>query len=350
MAPSLAKGWIDVVKSALVKSAILSLVFLGLRTYDPMYASVDCGLKVMNISDPQGYAGHPYWKELRYGHCSDEMVDQYVKNQSSSVEYFIGVTLEGQLYLFISCLVLLYQSWQLVKTRRFSFKLLPVLLFIGFWVANVILYMTHFEQDITYLTGGILHHAGVRGPGVNKKAKTISQGYVLCGIANRFFIHYALYKLLLQDKKLLSRFNIWMVLGMINLAMYFIVAMVSANHPIYHAMAINGSTPEMDNAWPYTRAWRAYAHCITHHQTGYSFGGDLFLDPIWDYQMDAFAWGHNQLFKLEAGSMGSNIFGMLHDSLQNIIGIFVIWIVSRLAALVMDDVSAEVEPSKKKNQ
>jgi hypothetical protein len=350
MAPSsLASGWIVVIKSAIFKSALLSLVFLGLRSYDPMYANVDCGLKVMNTSDPQGYAGHPYWRELRYGHCSDEMADQYVINQSSQMEYFIGVNIMSPLYMVPSCLVLLYQSWQMVKTRRFSFKLFPALLFLGFWIANVVLYTTHFEQDITYLTGGILHHAGVRAPAINKKAGTISQGYVACGTVNRFFMHYALYQLLIQDKKVLSRFNIWMVLGMINLAMHFALAMVGGNHPVYHAMAINGSTPEMDNAWPYTHAWLAYAHCITHHQTGYSFGGDLFLDPIYDRQMDAFAWGHNKLLNLQVGSMGSNLFSMVFDSLQNMIGIVIIWGFIRLAALVMDDVPT-VEPSKKKNQ
>jgi len=341
---SLSQGWTDVIIAALWKSAVLTLGFNLLRVYDPLYCNPHCGLKVMNTSDPVGYATHPHWKSLVYGECTDSQYKQWIQNQSSATEFALGMHVMNPIYLSISAVVLLYQSWQMIKARRFTFKLLPMLVFIGFWMANIILYNTHFEQDITYLTGGILHHAGHAGA-VNKKAGTIAQGYLICTTLNRIFFTYALYKLLSQDKKILSRFNIFMVLAMLNLSVYFAYSMVAENHPVYHAMAVNGSTPEMDNSWPYTKPWMAYAHCITHHDSGYSFGGDFFLDPIYDKQLDVYAMGHNAVLNLQVGTFSSNVFAWAFDSVQAILGVVVIYAIIHFCALFMDD-HEKLSPSK----
>ena len=59
------------------------------------------------------------------------------------------------------------------------------------------------------------------------------------------------------------------------------------------------ATKEMAGAWPYTDDYRAYKHCIVHHDTGESFAGDPVLDPLFDWQLHAFGNLHNNVLGLK---------------------------------------------------
>jgi len=64
----------------------------------------------------------------------------------------------------------------------------------------------------------------------------------------------------------------------------------------------------MVSAWPYTLESRAYKHAIVHHESGESFSGDPFLDPLFDYQLFAFGILHNDVLKLTIGSPAHYLF------------------------------------------
>jgi len=351
---SLVKGWKEVVISAIWKSSLLMLAFHSLRAFwDPLYCNVYCSLKLMNTSAPSGYASHPYWKDLNYGDsCTDEQLHQYVLNQSSAGEYTISYIM-SRLYTSSSVLVLLYHAWK--NRRSLSIGMIPALLWCGYWMANIIMMNTHFEQDITFLTGGILHHAKAAKPALDKKSGTNAQGYLVCGTLNRIFFHYAIYYLVSNDKKIFKKLNPWMVVAMMNIGAQLALQMVLNNHPRYHAAADGGMTPELASAWPWSFHWFAYYHVIIHHDSGYSFGGEPVLDPFYDWQLDAGAYLHNDILKLQLGTYSHYVFVTLWDLFQSLSGMIVIWIIVRMAAFPLKEMPQAVAapeatgtPSKKK--
>jgi len=39
----------------------------------------------------------------------------------------------------------------------------------------------HFEGDVTYMTGAVIHHAEESSPGMNLAKQTLAEGYLMCG-------------------------------------------------------------------------------------------------------------------------------------------------------------------------
>jgi hypothetical protein len=350
---SLAKGWKEVVFSGVWKSTLLMMAFHAMRAfYDPLYCNIYCGLKLMNTSAPHGYSVHPFWKDLTFSDsaCSDTQLQQYISNQNSVGEYQFSWVMT-RFYLAASVIVIAYQGYK--NRQNLSLRMIPIFLFCGYWMANVILMNTHFEQDITFLTGGILHHARASKPALDKKAGTNAQGYVLCGMFNRFFFHYAMYHLFMSDKKILKKFNPYMIISMMNIGSHLALMTVMNNHPLYHKVADGGVTPELLKAWPWTFNWFAYFHVIVHHDKGYSFGGEPLLDPFFDLQLDVGSFLHNTVFKLQLGSPAHYLFVIVWDAFQFIAGMVVIWAAVRVGGYFMKDQKARpeaVEAPKKKTQ
>ena len=106
---------------------------------------------------------------------------------------------------------------------------------------------------------------------------SVTEGYLLNGACNRIFYVVALYLLVTRDTRLKHIYDPYLIIGLFQLFMWVALKQVGRNHPIYHEWAKDGPTPEMMTSLPYTSMWRAYKHCIVHHDNGLSFCGDFFL-------------------------------------------------------------------------
>ena len=186
---------------------------------------------------------------------------------------------------------------------------------------QVLLMHTHFEQDVTFMTGAIIHHAESKSPGLNLEKGTVSQGYLLCGMANRFWYCMVFYVLITQSPRLREAFDPWVMVALMNLGIWFAVSEVKHKHPVYHQIA----TPEMASAWPYTLESRAYNHVIVHHDSGYSFSGDPMLDPLFDFQLYAFGFFHNKVLGLTLNTPAHYAFATAFDLLSGGACATVLW-------------------------
>lgn len=325
--------------AAAVKATIVAGVFLFMRlNVNPLYNNPQCAMRLVNETNPVAYSVHPYWKDLVYDNsCADEKLLSYVDNQTNNGERFyaeIGILFWNVLGAFL-LLRELYKSVTASSTASSPFSsadafvkfawhniVSAVVCFIG---STLMLMYTHFEVDITFLCGGILHHAFADKPGINNKLGTLTEGYFLCGFFSRAFMVLSLYLLVTRDKHLKKYYSVATMIGMLQLLILAAFTQVGRMHPVYHEMSANGATPAMLNSWPYTTLWRAFKHCITHHDSGYSFSGDLFLDPVHDYYLDAFSYVHNNVFHAELGSFTHLLLSTVSDAVMGIVTIAILY-------------------------
>jgi hypothetical protein len=333
-----------------LKSLLLIAAFAIHRTYNSLYSSPQCAMRLVNESDPGAYSRHPYWKDLTYDNsCAGEAMDRYIKNQYYNDERWYMDTLVNMWTGAGAFLVLC----TLFRVRDISIKAvftgLAIIIF-AYFGATVILMHTHFEIDITMMGGGILHHARAEKPGIDFKSGSVTEGYLYCGSLNRLFYTLISYWLITRDSRLKKYYNAWFAIGLLQLILLAELTVVGKMHPVYHAMAINGSTPEMDNAWPYTKPWLAYMHCIVHHDSGLSFSGDVFLDPVWDTFLYVFAFFHNNLFNITLGSYAHVIANTIADMAMSVVGVAIIYSLLQLGVFLIPFKSLDKEaPGKKVN-
>jgi len=242
--------------------------------------------------------------------------------------------------------IALYGLYRLFRSRNLL-AIFPLTI-VAYFAGIIVLMHTHFEADITFLCGGILHHARADKPGIDYKNNSVTEGYLYCGGLNRYLYALVLYWLISRDKRLKKYYNPWVAMGLMQLFVLFALTVVGKNHPLYHALAINGSTPEMDNAWPYTFAWQAYRHVIVHHDNGLSFSGDVFLDPIWDGFLYTFAFVHNTMFKIQLGSVAHFIVSTVGDIMMGLLSTGIIYILLHLGVSVMPKASPDKKTLQKK--
>jgi hypothetical protein len=164
----------------------------------------------VNESDPRAYSVHPYWKDLTYDEsCAGDLLQQYRNAQFSLLEGWLQTNLT-MFWNIVAALVLIQQCFKSVTTQGLNFNSLRntlITIVVGFFAGTLLMMHTHFEQDVSFLTGAIIHHAEESNPAMNLKKSTMSQGYLLCGFVNRFFYSYVIYHLVTRSKKLSERFN-----------------------------------------------------------------------------------------------------------------------------------------------
>jgi len=305
-------------------------------------------MRLVNESDPGAYSRHPYWKDLRYDDsCAGETLERYINNQYHNGERWWMDLSVNSWTVFGACLVLC-----VLFRGSFSLKAVFTGIFLAvfaYFGATIILMHTHFEVDITFLCGGILHHARADKPGIDDKSNSVTEGYLYCGFFNRAFYTMIIFWLITRDNRLKKYYNPWLAIGLLQLTLLFALKMVGQMHPVYHQMAANGSTQEMDNAWPYTNAWRAYMHCIVHHDSGLSFSGDLFLDPVWDRFLYVFAFAHNTLFNIKLGSVGHFFASTAADMVMGVIGVVILYSLLQVGAFLPRLFAQDKDALKKSN-
>jgi hypothetical protein len=348
----------SVFAGALLKSSMVMSMFSLLRTYvDPMYSHPQCALRCVNETDPIAYSKHPYWKDLVYDEtCAGDNLQRWIDHQTLGNQiderYLTDCVLTFFNYV-VAPVMILYGLYQIFTASKNSFlkmgKKTAFSLVIGIIGSTILLMHTHFNVDIIYLTGGIHHHAVADAPAINFKANTITEGYVLCGTFNRIFYNFCLYFLMKSSPRITSVLSPELMIGLMQITMYLTISQVGQMHPVYHKMSENGSTPAMDNALPYTHEWRAYKHCITHHDNGYSFSGDLFLDPLWDFFLDGIAMMHNQVLKIPFGTPQHYAFSMVADALMGTMGIGLLFTLSYGLGLVFGSNESKSSSGKQKS-
>jgi len=299
------------------------IVILVRQFFNELYCSPQCAISLMEKNDPAALQRHPYWKDLRHdGSCAGKL-DKYIANQLTQTErsymdafvkFWLVTGICFLVYEFIRGVRKMVFSRNLSLSSALSSSIVSTVF--GVFSATIFLMHTHFNVDITHLGGGIVHHAMGADPrfvGINDKNASVSEGYLVFGALNRVFYMWILWLLVARDKRLKKCFSPLVLIGLLQVQTWIAVKQVGKNHVVYHDMTKNGPTEAMNNAWPYTTEWRAYKHCITHHDNGLSFSGDFFLDPFWDLFLYAFSWAHNDLLKIPLGSTAHFVFGGLGD-------------------------------------
>jgi hypothetical protein len=310
----------------LTKSIVLLLVR---RFGNELYCSPQCAISLMEKNDHAALQRHPYWKDLKPdGSCGSASMDKYVSNQLTQTErkymdafvkFWLVTGICFLVYEFIQGLRKVTLSRNLSLSSALSSSVVSSVF--GVFSATIFLMHTHFNVDITHLGGGIVHHAMGADPrfvGINDKNASVSEGYLVFGALNRFFYMWVLWALVARDERLKKCFSPLVLIGLLQIQTWVAVKQVGKNHVVYHEMSKHGSTNAMNNAWPYTMEWRAYKHCITHHDNGLSFSGDFFLDPFWDLFLYAFSWVHNDLLKIPLGSTAHFVFSGLGDVVMGV--------------------------------
>jgi len=281
-------------------------------------------MRLVNESDPGAYSRHPYWSNLKYDDsCAGDKLDQYVKNQYYNGERW-WMDLGVNTWTVIGVCLTLYALFRGSFSGGAVVGVFVTIIF-AYFAATLVLMHTHFEVDITFMAGGILHHARADKPGIDFKSGSVTEGYLYCGLLNRALYTLAIYLLITRDNLLKKYYNPLLAAGFLQLLLLLALTIVGKMHPVYHVMAVNGSTPEMDNAWPYTPAWQAYKHCIVHHDNGLSFSGDLVLDPVFDGFLYGFAYLHNTLFKIQLGSTAHFALSTAADAVMGLLGMVLMY-------------------------
>jgi len=295
--------------AVIVKSIAIFGAFAGLRaTVDPIYSSPQCALRLVNESDPGAYAVHPFWKDLSYDDsCSGDQLTSYIANQSSKLESFLQVNLTN-LWSLLGVLTILHTIFTRVQQKGILnvCKAVPIAIVhfcMAFMFGTLVLMQSHYEQDVTFMTGASIHHAFADKPGLDDKNGSTSQGYLICGMLNRLFYSFVVYNIIVRSPRLRRNFNPHVMVALVNIIVHIAVTTVKKSHPLYHEMVENGTYVEaMENAMPYTVEWRAYYHAVVHHDTGFSFAGDPMLDPIFDTFLTVHAYTHSNIFSIPGPS------------------------------------------------
>jgi len=315
--------------------AILGGFLLMRYKFDPLYASPQCALRIVNETDPGGYSRHPVWKDMKYDDsCSGDNLLRYLENQSDRTEAIL-INYLTMAWTTAGLLVVLYEIFKSLRTMKLMNVAINVVVSttIAFMAATVVLMHSHYEVDINFLSGGIVHHAFSEKMGVDYKNGAVAQGYLLCGMVNRFFYSFALYKLIQCSPRLKKYHNSILMFALLQISVHVALSTVGYQHPVYHQM----TRESMENAWPYTLAWRAYKHVVVHHGNGESFSGDFFLDPVWDAQMYLYGYLHNDVLKLTVGSAAHYTFAVVMDMLMGTIGVAVVYAYLHIGALFLTE-------------
>ena len=181
----------------------------------------------MNESNSEGYAAHPYWGGIKYGDaCSEDgQLKAYRDAQFSKGEAKLqnGLTLMWNLVALGALAHRLFAPSSNLRWRGTGHALRHGLgsALLGYMGGLMVLTHTHFEGDVSYMTGerhgyrgrargrgggggggcsggsrpltpprpltstpgAVIHHAEEASPGMNLKMATLAQGYLLCGAA-----------------------------------------------------------------------------------------------------------------------------------------------------------------------
>jgi hypothetical protein len=257
---------------------------------------------------------------------SGEKLERYVLSQFTELP-----KLEKQVFIksvpvmaFFGFLYLLYDFSKQPSLRRFA-KL--VFTQLTLWNTNFIaafLSLSHFEQDITFMLGNIMHHTDISRYTANSNASFVDalpNGFLLNTFINLFWTLFilSLFTPFLKAHGQ-SEFSFKALMSQTLLGLMFCLWKIADQHPKFHQLA----NESFKDAWPYTFEYQAYKHVMVHHGDGDAFASNPILDPIFSAALYGYDILHNSMLGLKIGSPEETAVAIAYD-----------WVLSLLVAFIM---------------
>lgn len=305
--------------------------------YNDLYCSPVCALRLVYENNYDGYSKHIFYKDINFNlnDCSQDQINKYIYNQENNNErYYVNIlanvcTILGVFFVIKNAIHLM-----ITKTSNIKFILMHlVYILLSSFFAKIILTHTHFSTDVNILTGGIIHHAIDEKFGVTNNS--VTEGFLLNSFFNRILYCYIIYSIISKNDGLNKILSYIPLIGFTQIFLFVMVERVKEMHPIYHEMTKNGVSSNIVNALPYTHEWRAYKHCVIHHNNGLSFSGDLFLDPIYDFYLYLYSYVHNNIITIPVGSPMHYIVSICSEVFTTLIGVVLIYIFIYIAKMIL---------------
>lgn len=311
-----------------VKSAIIPLALTAIRTRIPNYADAQCLLRLVNETANEHFSNHVFYKNVKYDEsCAGQPLDDYVNMQFNELGQFENKLLKGTLTGAgaIAVVLLLVHIAQ-----KFNFRYTLKLLLNQFVVYNsmitvAFLCLCHFEQDITFMLGNIMHHSDISKYSGKSNASfvdSLPNGFCLNTLCNFFWTIWLLCvltpKIKIWGNSEASRMTVvCQYLVGVAVALY----QISQSHPLYHSMM---DEEKFKGAMPFTFEYKAYKHVIVHHGNGDAFASHPILDPIFSVALSTYDTIHNKMLELEINSPQETAVAIAYD-----------WVLSMIVVVVM---------------
>ena len=306
------------------KSAILTAFFVtgGIPHSDPQ-----CGLRLVNESNHEHYSHHPYFKDLEYDPLGCEDMAQYRQSEGCDVHNFV-IRRFIALVIGTSIFAMIYEFGRprmnnlgLPGPKSIGQFLLTN--FVAQQAAKLMYAQSHFEQDITHMTAALIHH-GTGEIHLNRAGSCSGAQQLLFSAAQQLLYTCVLIMLMRRatapgTKSPVNPFVLVVLFQLWGLRMAYAFTI---EHTAMHHLRLE-DIPK--NPWPYTKMYRAYKHVIVHHDDGHGFLGEVFIDPLYDGLMHAYAWLHNHLLGLRLATAPHFAFATIFDTGLGCMSAVLIW-------------------------
>jgi hypothetical protein len=298
------------------KSGFIPLALTGIRQFVPNYADPQCLLRLVNETANDHYTQHVYFQNVAYDDtCEGGKLHDYVNSQYNELGQF-----EKKLFLntfmttgALGAAYLLYDF-----SKKPSLRYLAKLAFnqITLYNTNIVaafLSLTHFEQDITFMLGNIMHHSDVSRFTENSNASfvdSLPNGFLLNSFCNVIWTVYFLYLLTPFMKRFgQSESSASTIVAQTFVGLTVLLWKIADQHPKFHELA----NESFKDAWPFTFEYQAYKHVIVHHGNGDAFASNILLDPIFSAALYGYDFIHNTLLGLTIGSHEETALAIAYD-------------------------------------
>lgn len=328
-AHSLGRATVLILIVTVARAVLIPLVLEIMRSYkDAQYASPECALALVNVTNPVHFANHWFFQRLKFDETACD-VPKYLEAQYSTFD-FNNFTQFSKGLVLSAFILLIYDAFYQKTVLSFRF---PIVLLLGYQLAVLHHCFSHLGQDIFYMVG-ILHHADTSnytGQSNITFVDTMPQGlgfYIPISVLWASCVRTLLVRADPSISRLLSGPSLYAacVFGG-----YAVAYQVKESHTNFHALATNA----MEFSMPWSFEWTAYRHVFLHHLTGDSFGPHFLFDYVTDTMFRVFVFFYHDIF---GASMNQRV---MHEALVFAFDVFfgliyawLIWVVLRITAFV----------------
>lgn len=306
-------------------------VLVAIRhSVNAMYASPNCLLKLVNTTAPQHYAIHPVWKDMVYDDSCD--LNVFVQQQFDNKVQFVFFEKSCALLFVVAVASLLFNLRKLISLRGVVSTMMGYCLALN-GVMNLLM-ITHFEQDVTFFSANIMHHADISAFTDQSNASlvhTLPQGFVLTSLLNMIYANAFVYVVAKYDPVAKRGYYPLLLAAIFALQTIRALVMIKEGHPELHNIA----TEEGQYASMWSQEFAAYRHVFIHHVNGDSFGSSYTFD--WIYSLILYAYGewHNLVLQLQLDTPAHYGFAVFVDGGMMTLWSLAVWAYLRASATLM---------------
>jgi hypothetical protein len=307
------------------------VVLLVTRNYfNSTYADPKCLMKLVNTTAPQHYEVHPFWKDIVYDDSCD--LAPFVQQQFDNKFEFVFFERFCAVLFVVAAAVVLYKLPTLFSLRGIVSWLLGA----GLAVMAIInmLMLSHFEQDITFFSANIMHHADISAFSDQSNASlvdTLPQGFMLTSCLNMLYGYGFVYCVAKYDRVAKKSYYPLVMAALFALQTIRSLLIIKTGHPVFHEIA----SEEGKNANILSKEFAAYRHVFIHHVNGDSFGSSYTFD--WLYSAALYGYGnwHNHILQLQLDTPKHYGFAVLVDTCMMMCWSLGVWAYMRVTAVLM---------------